>query len=130
MRLGLNVAAGHELTYRNVGAVGRIREITEFQYRPQHHCACDFCGVGKEAVREMRAAITKNSLCALRENYPRSEPSWSLTTDRSISAFATSDPLQFRSRRSNCFSEPFARSFARAASISSGRSATSASTDT
>jgi pyridoxine 5-phosphate synthase len=27
---GLNVAAGHGLTYRNVGAVAAIKQITEF----------------------------------------------------------------------------------------------------
>ena len=55
-RLGLNVAAGHGLTYRNVGAVARIREITEFNIG--HNIVARAIFVGLEtAVREMKAAI-------------------------------------------------------------------------
>jgi pyridoxine 5-phosphate synthase len=56
MQFGLNVAAGHGLTYRNVGAVAGIGEITEFNIG--HNIVARAVFVGLEtAVREMRAAI-------------------------------------------------------------------------
>ena len=58
MRLGLNVAAGHGLTYRNVGAVAQIKEITEFNIGHNIISRAIFVGL-REAVREMRAAITQ-----------------------------------------------------------------------
>jgi pyridoxine 5-phosphate synthase len=54
---GLLVAAGHGLTYRNVGAVAAIDEIIEFNIG--HNIVARAIFVGLEgAVREMRAAIT------------------------------------------------------------------------
>ncbi len=55
--LGLTVAAGHGLTYRNVGAVARINEITEFNIGHNIVSRAIFMGLDK-AVREMRAAIS------------------------------------------------------------------------
>ena len=55
-RLGLLVAAGHGLTYRNVGALGQIKEITEFNIGHNIVARAIFVGLEK-AVREMRAAI-------------------------------------------------------------------------
>ena len=56
LRKGLNVAAGHGLTYRNVGALARIAEITE--YNIGHNIIARAIFVGLEnAVREMKAAI-------------------------------------------------------------------------
>ena len=55
-RLGLNVAAGHGLTYRNVGAVARIREITEFNIGHNIVARAIFVGL-PAAVREMKEAI-------------------------------------------------------------------------
>jgi pyridoxine 5-phosphate synthase len=56
---GLNVAAGHGLTYRNVGALAEIKLITEFNIG--HNIIARAILVGLEqAVREMRAAIKKN----------------------------------------------------------------------
>ena len=53
---GLNVAAGHGLTYRNVGAVAEIQLITEFNIG--HNIIARAILVGLDAaVREMRAAI-------------------------------------------------------------------------
>jgi pyridoxine 5-phosphate synthase len=53
---GLNVAAGHGLTYRNVGALAEIKLITEFNIG--HNIIARAILVGLEnAVREMRAAI-------------------------------------------------------------------------
>ena len=53
---GLRVAAGHGLTYRNVGAVAAIEEITEFNIG--HNVVARSIFVGLErAVREMREAI-------------------------------------------------------------------------
>ena len=53
---GLNVAAGHGLTYRNVGAVAEIKLITEFNIG--HNIIARAILVGLDAaVREMRAAI-------------------------------------------------------------------------
>ncbi|HEY0376308.1 MAG TPA: pyridoxine 5'-phosphate synthase [Pyrinomonadaceae bacterium] len=54
---GLRVAAGHGLTYRNVGAVAAIEEITEFNIG--HNVVSRSIFVGLErAVREMREAIS------------------------------------------------------------------------
>jgi pyridoxine 5-phosphate synthase len=53
---GLRIAAGHGLTYRNVGAVAAIHEITEFNIG--HNIVSRALSVGLErAVREMREAI-------------------------------------------------------------------------
>lgn len=55
---GLHVAAGHGLTYRNVGAVAAIPDIAEFNIG--HNIVSRAILVGlTEAVREMRAAIRK-----------------------------------------------------------------------
>jgi len=57
---GLHVAAGHGLTYRNVGAVATIGEITEFNIG--HNIIAHAVFVGLErAVREMREAIAVSS---------------------------------------------------------------------
>ncbi|HEV2836409.1 MAG TPA: pyridoxine 5'-phosphate synthase [Pyrinomonadaceae bacterium] len=56
LRLGLNVAAGHGLTYRNVRALARIPEITEFNIGHNIIARAIFVGL-PEAVREMKAAI-------------------------------------------------------------------------
>lgn len=53
---GLNVAAGHGLTYRNVGAVAEIKLITEFNIGHNIVARAIFVGL-EHAVREMRAAI-------------------------------------------------------------------------
>jgi pyridoxine 5-phosphate synthase len=53
---GLHVAAGHGLTYRNVGAVAAIPEITEFNIGHNIVASAIFVGL-EEAVREMREAI-------------------------------------------------------------------------
>jgi len=53
---GLNVAAGHGLTYRNVGAVAEIKLITEFNIGHNIIARAVFVGL-ENAVREMRAAI-------------------------------------------------------------------------
>lgn len=54
---GLIVAAGHGLTYRNVGPVARIAQIEEFNIG--HNIVARAIFVGLEgAVREMRRAIT------------------------------------------------------------------------
>ena len=54
---GLNVAAGHGLTYRNVVAVAGIKQIAE--YNIGHNIIARAIFVGLEAaVREMRAAIS------------------------------------------------------------------------
>jgi pyridoxine 5-phosphate synthase len=58
IRLGLNVAAGHGLTYRNVGAVAGIKEITEFNIGHNIVARAIFVGLGN-AVSEMRAAINE-----------------------------------------------------------------------
>jgi pyridoxine 5-phosphate synthase len=53
---GLHVAAGHGLTTRNVGAVARISEVSEFNIG--HHIVSRAVFVGLDrAVREMREAI-------------------------------------------------------------------------
>jgi pyridoxine 5-phosphate synthase len=56
MQYGLNVAAGHGLTYRNVGAVAEIKQITEFNIGHNIVARAIFVGL-ENAVREMRAAI-------------------------------------------------------------------------
>jgi len=57
---GLLVAAGHGLTYRNVGAVAEISEITEFNIG--HNIVAHSIFVGLErAVREMLEAIKAGS---------------------------------------------------------------------
>lgn len=56
VKFGLNVAAGHGLTYRNVGAVARIGEITEFNIGHNIVARAIFVGL-ENAVKEMRAAI-------------------------------------------------------------------------
>jgi pyridoxine 5-phosphate synthase len=53
---GLHVAAGHGLTYRNVGAVAQITEITEFNIGHNIVARSVFMGL-EQAVREMREAI-------------------------------------------------------------------------
>lgn len=56
MQYGLRVAAGHGLTYRNVTAVARIEEITEFNIGHNIIARAVFAGL-ERAVTEMRAAI-------------------------------------------------------------------------
>jgi pyridoxine 5-phosphate synthase len=53
---GLHVAAGHGLTYRNVGEVAAIHEITEFNIGHNVIARAVLTGLA-EAVREMRARI-------------------------------------------------------------------------
>jgi pyridoxine 5-phosphate synthase len=53
---GLHVAAGHGLTYRNVGALAAIREITEFNIGHNIIARSIFVGL-EQAVLEMREAI-------------------------------------------------------------------------
>jgi len=56
MQYGLLIAAGHGLTYRNVGAVAAIPEVAEFNIG--HHIISRSVFVGLErAVREIREAI-------------------------------------------------------------------------
>ena len=55
--LGLIVAAGHGLTYRNVGALAAIPEITEFNIGHNVISRAVFVGLN-QAVREMIAAIS------------------------------------------------------------------------
>ncbi|HEX8649247.1 MAG TPA: pyridoxine 5'-phosphate synthase [Pyrinomonadaceae bacterium] len=57
---GLRVAAGHGLTYRNVGAVVRIEEITEFNIGHNIISRAIFTGL-ERAVKEMREAILSGS---------------------------------------------------------------------
>ena len=54
--LGLKVAAGHGLTYRNVGALAAIPEITEFNIGHNIISRSVFVGLN-QAVREMVEAI-------------------------------------------------------------------------
>jgi pyridoxine 5-phosphate synthase len=54
---GLIVAAGHGLTYRNVGAVAAIKEIVEFNIGHNIVSRAIFVGLDA-AVREMRTAIS------------------------------------------------------------------------
>lgn len=53
---GLHVAAGHGLTYRNVGPVARIGEITEYNIGHNIVSRAIFVGLSA-AVQEMREAI-------------------------------------------------------------------------
>jgi pyridoxine 5-phosphate synthase len=53
---GLRVAAGHGLTYRNVGALAAINEITEFNIGHNIIARSIFVGL-ERAVSEMREAI-------------------------------------------------------------------------
>jgi pyridoxine 5-phosphate synthase len=53
---GLHVAAGHGLTYRNVGEIAAIPEITEFNIGHNVVARAVLTGLA-EAVREMRACI-------------------------------------------------------------------------
>ena len=55
---GLHVAAGHGLTYRNVGAVANISEITEFNIGHNIIARSIFVGL-ERAVREMKEVIAK-----------------------------------------------------------------------
>ena len=55
-REGLNVAAGHGLTYRNVAAIARISEIEEFNIGHNIIARAALVGLDR-AVREMIAAI-------------------------------------------------------------------------
>ncbi len=55
---GLHVAAGHGLTYRNVGAVAAIAEIQEFNIGHNIVSRSIFIGLAA-AVREMREAIER-----------------------------------------------------------------------
>jgi len=57
-QLGLHVAAGHGLTYRNVGAVATISQITEFNIGHNIIARAVFVGL-ERAVREMREAILR-----------------------------------------------------------------------
>jgi pyridoxine 5-phosphate synthase len=59
-QFGMRVAAGHGLTYRNVGAVAAIEKITEFNIGHNIVARALFVGLSA-AVREMRAEITANS---------------------------------------------------------------------
>ena len=54
---GLNVAAGHGLTYRNVVAVAQIKNIVEFNIGHNIVSRAIFVGL-ENAVREMREAIS------------------------------------------------------------------------
>lgn len=56
MQYGMRVAAGHGLTYRNVGAVAQIEEITEFNIGHNIVSHAIFTGL-ERAVNEMRSAI-------------------------------------------------------------------------
>ena len=56
MQYGLLIAAGHGLTYRNVGAVARIAEVSEFNIGHKIVARAIFVGL-ENAVREMREAI-------------------------------------------------------------------------
>jgi len=57
---GLHVAAGHGLTYRNVGAVAAISEITEFNIGHNIIARSIFVGL-EQAVLEMREEIGAGS---------------------------------------------------------------------
>lgn len=57
---GLHVAAGHGLTYRNIGAVASIPEIAEFNIGHNIIARSVFVGLA-EAVREMRERIREGS---------------------------------------------------------------------
>ena len=61
LQYGLRVAAGHGLTYRNVGPVAAISEITEFNIGHNIVSRAIFSGLDR-AVQEMREAINSGSL--------------------------------------------------------------------
>lgn len=61
LQYGLRVAAGHGLTYRNVGPVAAISEITEFNIGHNIVSRAIFSGLDR-AVQEMREAINAGSL--------------------------------------------------------------------
>ena len=63
---GLLVAAGHGLTYRNVGAVAAISEIREFNIGHNIIARSIFTGL-ERAVSEMREAIKAGSLRGQRQ---------------------------------------------------------------
>ncbi len=58
--LGLKVAAGHGLTYRNVGALAQISEITEFNIGHNIISRAVFTGLYR-AVEEMKQAIKQSN---------------------------------------------------------------------
>ena len=58
--LGLVVAAGHGLTYRNVGPIAEIKEISEFNIGHNIISRSIFVGL-EQAVREMIQAIRQGS---------------------------------------------------------------------
>jgi len=58
---GLLVAAGHGLTYRNVGSMAGISEISEFNIGHNIIARSIFVGL-KQAVTEMRAAIRAGAI--------------------------------------------------------------------
>jgi pyridoxine 5-phosphate synthase len=60
MQYGIRVAAGHGLTYRNVGAVAAITEVTEFNIGHNIIARSVFTGL-EHAVREMIVAIRSGS---------------------------------------------------------------------
>jgi pyridoxine 5-phosphate synthase len=57
-KIGLKVAAGHGLTYRNVGSVAAIEEIEEFNIGHNIIARSVFAGLDR-AVREIREAILR-----------------------------------------------------------------------
>ncbi len=57
--LGLIVAAGHGLTYRNIGPLARVAEITEFNIGHNIISRSVFVGLS-QAVKEMMDAIRNN----------------------------------------------------------------------
>jgi len=57
---GLAVAAGHGLTYRNIGALAAVREITEYNIGHNVIAHALFSGLA-DAVREMRARIAEGA---------------------------------------------------------------------
>jgi pyridoxine 5-phosphate synthase len=57
---GLAVAAGHGLTYRNIGALASVREITEYNIGHNVIAHALFSGLA-DAVREMRARIAEGA---------------------------------------------------------------------
>jgi pyridoxine 5-phosphate synthase len=60
MQYGLRVAAGHGLTYRNVGMLASVEEITEFNIGHNIIARAVFTGL-ERAVSEMREAIKAGS---------------------------------------------------------------------
>jgi pyridoxine 5-phosphate synthase len=59
---GLLVAAGHGLTYRNVGAIAAISEVSEFNIGYNIIARSIFIGL-ERAITEMREAIRAGSKC-------------------------------------------------------------------